>query len=117
MNEEERTFEYFNMPGRPFSRDRVQLWCGNMMEARRVHWEDLDDLLNRLMEMNEAWGGERERGAWKSWIHSVVLAATAVRTMAHRPPGFEDLNSAPDGTKWMLRIIAVEKKDDDAAVS
>ena len=113
MSEEERTFEYFNMPGRPFSRDRVQLWCGNMMEARRVHWGDLDDLLNRLMEMNGAWGGEREREAWKSWIHSGVLASTAARTLNHRPAGFERLDDAPDGTQWMLRIIKAGKERDD----
>ena len=102
-------FEYFNKPGRPYSDDRIELYCGNQKEARRVHWDDLDDLLGRLLDTADAWGGRAERDRWVSWIHSVVLAATAVRTLAHRPAGFVDLDSAPDGTKWMLRIIAVEK--------
>lgn len=106
-------FEYFNKPGRPFSGDRIELYCGDLREARRVHWEDLDDLLNRIVEMNESWGGGKEREEWKSWIHSVVLAATAVRALAHRPAGFERLDDAPDGTRWMMRIIAVEKEEEN----
>lgn len=115
----EKNFEYFNEPGRPYTDNRIELWCGNLKSAKRVHWEDLDDLLNRLMEMNEAWGGEREREAWKSWIHSVVLAATTQRALIHRPEGFAVLPEAPDGTQWMLKInpFTEEEKDDDAAVS
>lgn len=105
-------FEYFNKPGRPHADDRIELWCGNLIEARRVHWEDLDDLLNRIMGMNESWGGDKEREAWKSWVHSVVLAATAVRTLAHRPCAFVDLPDAPDDTQWMMRINPYTEKDD-----
>lgn len=104
MNEEERTFEYFNKPGRPYPNDRIELYCGNQKEARRVHWDDLDDLLNRILEMGEAWGGEKEREAWESWAHGVVLAATAQRALAHRPSGFAFLDNAPDRTQWMLWI-------------
>lgn len=110
-----KTFDYFQKPGRPYANDRIELWCGNLMKAQRVRWEDLDDLLNRIMEMNESWGGDKEREAWVSWAHSVVLAATAVCTMAHRPRGFVDLPDAPDGTAWMLYIYppAKEEKEDD----
>ena len=109
MNEgEERTFEYFNMPGRPYTDDRIELWCGNLKSAKRVHWEDLDDMLNRLVDMANAWDGQAERDKWMSWIHSVVLAATAQRTLIHRPDGFRHLDDAPDGTQWMLRINPYE---------
>jgi hypothetical protein len=114
-------FEYFNKPGRPYTDDRIELWCGDTREARRVRWDDLDDLLSRILEMGEAWGGEKERGAWKSWAHSVVLASTAQRALVHRPVGFARLDDAPDGTQWMLRINPYEapagtdvaKKEDD----
>lgn len=115
-----KTFEYFNKPGRPFEDDRIELYCGNLARGCRVHWSDLDDLLNRVMEMNESWGGREQREAWKSWIHGVVLAATAVRVMAHRPVGFADLDDAPDGTQWMLYINPVEPEkeaQDDAVAS
>lgn len=99
---------YFNDPD-----SRAELWCGNQMSAREVRWADLDDLLNRLMGMADAWDGRVERDQWKSWIHSVVLASTAARTLNHRPAGFERLDDAPDGTQWMLRIIKAKKGDDD----
>ena len=108
-------FEYFNKPGRPYPDDRIELYCGDAREARRVRWDDVDDLLNRLMEMNESWGGDEEREAWKTWVHKVVLAATAQRALAHRPVGFARLDDAPDGTKWMLYInpFVEEKEEDD----
>lgn len=107
-----KTFDYFNKPGRPHADNRIELWCGNYREARRVHWDDLDDLLNRILEMSDTWGGGKERKAWKSWVHNVVLASTALRTLAHRPEGFVDLPDAPDGTKWMMYINPyVEKKE------
>ena len=118
-------FEYFNEPGRPYTDDRIELYCGNQKEARRVHWDDLDDLLNRILEMGEAWGGEKEREAWTSWAHTVVLAATAQRSLVHRPVGFARLDDAPDGTQWMMRINpyetqtgtdVVRKEGDNAAV-
>lgn len=101
-------FEYFNMPGRPFTAERIELWCGNLRNAQRVHWSDLDDLLNRLVDMANAWDGQAERDKWKSWAHSVVLAATAQRAMANRPEGFSSLRDAPDGTQWMLRVNPYE---------
>ena len=61
-----------------------------------------------------------------SWVHSVVLAATAQRTLIHRPDGFSRLDDAPDGTQWMMRINpyveptgtdVVRKEGDNAAVS
>ena len=113
-------FEYFNPPGRPYTDDRIELWCGDLAHARRVHWSDLDDLLNRVREMNGAWGGAAQREAWESWVHGVVLAATAQRTLAHRPSGFALLDNAPDGTQWMLWInpyVKEEKVPDDAEVS
>lgn len=99
---------YFNDPDL-----RVELWCGNQMSAREVRWSDLDGLLNRLMGMADAWDGQAERDKWKSWVHSVVLASTAARTLNHRPTGFERLDDAPDGTQWMLRIIKAGKEGDD----
>lgn len=109
-----KTFEYFNKPGRPYPDDRIELYCGDMREARRVRWGDLDDLLNRLMEMSESWGGGKEREAWKSWVHGTILAATAQRALVHRSVGFARLDDAPDGTKWMLYINPfVEEKDDE----
>lgn len=109
-----KTFDYYNKPGRPYPDDRIELYCGDQRQARRVRWDDLDDLLNRIMGMNESWGGDKERGAWKSWVHGVILAATAQRTLAHRPEGFARLDDAPDGTKWMLYINPfVEEEDDD----
>lgn len=108
-----KKFDYYNPPGRPYDDDRIELWCGDLREARRVHWDDVDDLLNRIMEMNESWGGDKEREAWKSWVHEVVLASTAVRTLAHRPEGFAALPGAPDGTRWMLRINAFTEENTD----
>lgn len=109
-----KTFEYFNEPGRPHADNRIELWCGDFKKARRVHWDDLDDLINRLLEMSDAWDGKEERGAWVSWAHSVVLASTAVRTMAHRPCGFADLPDAPDGTQWMLHINPYDKEEKES---
>ena len=109
----EKNFEYFNKPGRPYPDDRIGLYCGDLREARRVRWDDLDDLLNRILEMGGAWGGEKEREAWTSWAHSVVLAATAQRALIHRPEGFAVLPGAPDGTKWMLKINPFEEDDDE----
>lgn len=120
-----KNFEYFNPPGRPYTDDRIELWCGNLKSAVRVHWEDLDDMLNRLIDMANAWDGQAEREKWMSWVHSVVLASTAVRTMANRPEGFSRLDDAPDGTQWMMRINpyetqtgtdVVRKEGDNAAV-
>ena len=54
-------FEYFNPPGRPYTDDRIELWCGNLKSAKRVHWEYLDDMLNRLIDMANAWDGQAER--------------------------------------------------------
>jgi hypothetical protein len=113
-------FEYFNMPGRPFTAERIELWCGNLRNAQRVHWSDLDDLLNRIMGMNESWGGDKERETWKSWIHGVILTATAQRALAHRREGFIHLNDAPDGTEWMMYVNQIEpdkKAQDDAEAS
>lgn len=107
------SFEYFNKPGRPHDYDRIELWCGDFKEAQRVHWDYLDDLLNRLLEMSDAWDGQDERAKWVSWTHSVVLASTAVRTLAHRPCGFASLPEAPDGTKWMLYINPYAEKEGD----
>ena len=104
----EKTFEYFNPPGRPYADDRIELWCGNLKSAKRVHWEYLDDMLNRLVDMANAWDGQAERDKWMSWIHSVVLAATAQRALIHRPEGFSRLDDAPDGTQWMLRVNPYE---------
>lgn len=104
----EKNFEYFNPPGRPYTDDRIELWCGNLKSAVRVHWEDLDDMLNRLIDMANAWDGQAEREKWMSWVHFVVLAATAQRTLVHRPVGFARLDDAPDGTQWMLRINPYE---------
>lgn len=108
-----KNFEYFNKPGRPYSDDRIGLYCGDLREARRVRWDDLDDLLNRILEMGDAWGGDKEREAWTSWVHSVVLAATAQRTLAHRSEGFAFLDNAPDGTQWMLKINPFEEDEDE----
>lgn len=108
-----KNFEYFNKPGRPYSDDRIELYCGDMRQARRVRWDDLDDLLNRILEMGDAWDGQDERARWMSWIHSVVLAATAQRTLAHRPEGFAVLPQAPDGTQWMIKINPFEEDDDE----
>lgn len=119
-------FEYFNPPGRPYTEDRIELWCGNLKSAKRVHWEYLDDMLNRLVDMANAWDGQAERDKWMSWAHSVILASTAQRTLVHRPDGFSRLDDAPDGTQWMMRINpyetqtgtdVVRKEGDDAAVS
>jgi len=109
----EKNFEYFNEPGRPYTDDRIELYCGDLRQARRVRWDDLDDLLSRILEMGGAWGGEKEREAWTSWAHSVVLAATAQRALIHRPDGFSRLDDAPDGTQWMLKINPFEEDDDE----
>lgn len=106
-----KNFEYFNEPGRPYPDDRIELYCGDMKEARRVRWDDLDDLLNRLLEMGDAWDGQDERAQWVSWIHKVILAATAQRTLAHRPEGFVPLPAAPDGTQWMFRINPFDEEE------
>lgn len=108
-----KNFEYFNEPGRPYPDDRIELYCGDLKQARRVRWDDLDDLLNRLLEMGDAWDGQDERAQWVSWIHTVILAATAQRTLAHRPEGFVPLSEAPDGTQWMFRINPFDEEENN----
>ena len=115
-----KTFEYFNKPGQQHPDDRIELYCGDFKAAVRVHWDYLDDLLNRILEMSDAWDGRDERAQWVSWIHKVVLAATAQRTLVHRPVGFVPLPEAPDATKWMMYInpyVKEEKAQDDAEAS